>query len=107
VNLISTSSGKCLQPIQQSQNQGDAFVQQTCNGSAAQQWTVHKASGTTLHLIEKDSGLCLISLIDPVAGACRDTASTTDRAPVARAPRYVHKLTPKHRLARSEPVISI
>lgn len=59
VNLISSSSGKCLQPIQQSHNQGDAIVQQTCNGTAAQQWTVHKASGTTLHLIDKDSGLCL------------------------------------------------
>jgi hypothetical protein len=59
VNLVSSSSGKCLQPIQQSHNQGDAIVQQTCNGSAAQQWTVHEVSGTTLHLIDKDSGLCL------------------------------------------------
>src|SRR5215471_4052220 len=35
VNLVSAASGKCLQPINQSHNQGDAVVQQTCNGSAA------------------------------------------------------------------------
>jgi len=59
VNLVSAASGKCLQPINQSHNQGDAVVQQTCNGSAAQQWTVHAVSGTKFHLINKDSGLCL------------------------------------------------
>ncbi|HUA83813.1 MAG TPA: ricin-type beta-trefoil lectin domain protein [Bryobacteraceae bacterium] len=59
VNLVSAESGKCLQPINQSRNQGDAIVQQTCNGSVAQQWTVHAVSTGRLHLINKDSGLCL------------------------------------------------
>jgi len=59
VKLVSTASGKCLQPINQSHNQGDAIVQQTCNGSTAQQWTVHLVSSTKVHLINRESGLCL------------------------------------------------
>jgi hypothetical protein len=31
VKLVSAASGKCLQPIDQSHNRGDAIVQQTCN----------------------------------------------------------------------------
>jgi Ricin-type beta-trefoil lectin domain-like len=59
VNLVSAASGKCLQPVNQSHNQGDAIVQQTCNGSAAQQWTVHAVSSGKFHVINKDSGQCL------------------------------------------------
>ena len=59
VKLVSAQNGKCLQPINASHNQGDAIVQQPCNGSAAQQWTVHLVSGTKVHLINRASGLCL------------------------------------------------
>ena len=59
VKLVSASNGKCLQPINGSHNQGDAIVQQPCNGSTAQQWTVHLVSGTKVHLINRASGLCL------------------------------------------------
>jgi len=59
VKLVSTTSGKCLQPINQSHNRGDAIVQKVCNGSAAQQWTVHIVSATKVHLINRDSGLCM------------------------------------------------
>lgn len=59
VNLISAANGKCLQPINQSHNQGDAIVQQACNGSTAQQWTLHGVSGAKFHLINGESGLCL------------------------------------------------
>jgi hypothetical protein len=59
VKLVSASNGKCLQPVNGSHNQGDAIVQQTCNGSAAQQWTVHSVSSTKVHLINRASGLCL------------------------------------------------
>lgn len=59
VKLVSTASGKCLQPINQSHNRGDAIVQKTCNGSTAQQWTVHIVSATKVHLINRDSGLCM------------------------------------------------
>jgi hypothetical protein len=60
VKLVSTASGKCLQPINQSHNRGDAIVQKTCNGSIAQQWTVHVIDyGEKVHLINRDSGLCL------------------------------------------------
>jgi hypothetical protein len=59
VKLVSTASGKCLQPINQSHNRGDAIVQKTCNGSVAQQWTVHIVSATKVHLINRDSGLCM------------------------------------------------
>jgi ricin-type beta-trefoil lectin protein len=59
VKLVSSASGKCLQPVNGSHNQGDAIVQVTCNGSAAQQWTVHPVSSTKVHLINRASHLCL------------------------------------------------
>jgi hypothetical protein len=59
VKLVSSASGKCLQPVNGSHNQGDAIVQATCNGSAAQQWTVHAVSSTKVHLINRTSRLCL------------------------------------------------
>jgi hypothetical protein len=59
VNLVSGTNGKCLQPINQSHTQGDAIVQQTCNGSTAQQWTVRTVSDSAIHVINRDSGLCL------------------------------------------------
>lgn len=59
VKLVSAANGKCLQPINGSHNQGDAIVQVACNGSAAQQWTVHSVSSTKVHLINRASGLCL------------------------------------------------
>jgi len=59
VSFVSAASGKCLQPINEFRNQGDAIVQQTCNGRVAQQWTVHAVSGGKFHVINKDSGLCL------------------------------------------------
>jgi hypothetical protein len=59
VKLVSSTNGKCLQPVNGSHNQGDAIVQATCNGSTAQQWTVHLVSSTKVHLINRASGLCL------------------------------------------------
>lgn len=59
VKLVSASSGKCLQPINGSLNQGDAIVQQSCNGSTAQQWTVKSVSSTKVHLVNRASHLCL------------------------------------------------
>src|SRR5579872_1867734 len=59
VKLVSAQNGKCLQPVNGSHNQGDAIVQQPCDGSAAQQWTVHLVSGTKVHLINRAIGLCL------------------------------------------------
>jgi hypothetical protein len=59
VKLVSSQSGKCLQPIKNSTTQGDAVVQETCNGSPAQQWTVHLVSSTAVHLINGNSHLCL------------------------------------------------
>ncbi len=59
VKLVSVENGKCLQPINGSPNQGDAIVQQPCNGSVAQQWTVKLVSSTKLHLVNRASNLCL------------------------------------------------
>jgi Ricin-type beta-trefoil lectin domain-like len=59
VKLVSASSGKCLQPINGSLTQGDAIVQESCNGSAAQQWTVKSVSSTKVHLVNRSSHLCL------------------------------------------------
>jgi hypothetical protein len=59
VKLVSNSSGKCLQPINGSLVQGDAVVQQTCNGSLAQQWQIHGVSSTAVHLINRQSQLCM------------------------------------------------
>jgi len=55
VKLVSQSSGKCLQPMGGSTEQGTLIVQVTCNGSIAQQWTDHNG----VHLINRASGLCL------------------------------------------------
>lgn len=59
VKLVSASNGKCLQPINSSRTQGDAIVQEACNGSTAQQWTVKSVSSTKVHLVNRTSGLCL------------------------------------------------
>jgi hypothetical protein len=59
VKLVSAESGKCLQPVNGSLTQGQAIVQQTCNGSVAQQWTVATVSSTKVHLVNRSSGLCL------------------------------------------------
>jgi len=59
VKLVSVQNGKCLQPINGSLNRGDAIVQETCNGSVAQQWTVVSVSSTKSHLVNRSSRLCL------------------------------------------------
>jgi hypothetical protein len=59
VKLVSSADGQCLQPVNASHNQGDAIVQEPCDGSTAQQWTVHSVSSTKVHLINRASGLCL------------------------------------------------
>jgi hypothetical protein len=59
VKLVSGESGKCLQPVNGTLLQGQPIVQETCNGSVAQQWTVDDVSSTKVHLINRSSGLCL------------------------------------------------
>jgi hypothetical protein len=59
VKLVSVESGKCLQPVNGSLTQGEAIVQETCNGSVAQQWTVTTVSSTKVHLVNRSSRLCL------------------------------------------------
>jgi hypothetical protein len=59
VKLVSAENGKCLQPINGSLNQGDAIIQQPCNGSVAQQWTVKSVSSTKVHLVNRASHFCL------------------------------------------------
>jgi hypothetical protein len=57
VKLMSVQNGKCLQPA--SLNHGDVIVQQACDGSHAQQWTVHLVSSTKVHLVNRASHFCL------------------------------------------------
>jgi hypothetical protein len=59
VKLVSVESAKCLQPVGGSTTQGVAIVQESCNGSAAQQWTVKTISSTKVHLVNRSSNLCL------------------------------------------------
>ncbi len=59
VKLVSVQSGKCLQPINGSANQGDAIVQMTCNGARAQQWLAPSGFATKFHLVNRASRLCL------------------------------------------------
>jgi hypothetical protein len=59
VKLVSVSSGKCLQPLDGSSDRGVAVVQQTCDGSVAQQWLVPAGVTTKVHLINRASNLCL------------------------------------------------
>ena len=59
VKLVNSQSGKCLQPINGSSAQGVAIVQETCNGSAVQQWTVTKVNSTRVHLVNRSSHMCL------------------------------------------------
>ena len=59
----------CLQPINESNAQDVAIVQQPCNGSAAQQWTKVQVSGEIYHYVNGLSGLCL----DARGGAANHT----------------------------------
>jgi len=56
VKLVSAYNGKCLQPA--SLDEGDVIIQQSCNGSHAQQWIVDVISNK-VHLINRASGYCL------------------------------------------------
>ena len=60
--LVSVSNGECLQPVNGSLNQGDAIVQEPCDGSSAQQWTTSDddcTNCTYFHLVNGASHLCL------------------------------------------------
>jgi hypothetical protein len=59
VKLVSLQNGKCLQPVNESANAGDAIVQMTCSGRPAQQWRVTSVSSTKVHLVNRASNLCL------------------------------------------------
>jgi hypothetical protein len=59
VKLVNSQSGKCLQPLNGSSVQGVAIIQMTCNGSAAQQWTVTNVNSTRVHLVNRSSRMCL------------------------------------------------
>jgi hypothetical protein len=67
--LVSAESGQCLQPVDGSSALGAAVVQEPCNGSAAQQWTVEPPLGTKVHLVNRANGLCL----DARGGAANGT----------------------------------
>ena len=57
VQLVNQESSKCLQPVNGSE--GAAIVQETCNGSVAQQWTVTNVNSTRVHLVNRSSHMCL------------------------------------------------
>jgi hypothetical protein len=59
IKLVSVGSARCLQPVNGSADQGAAIVQEPCNGSVAQQWTVKLVSSTKVHLVNRSSDLCL------------------------------------------------
>ncbi|MBF8194313.1 RICIN domain-containing protein [Nonomuraea sp. K274] len=59
VKLVSGQNRKCLQPDKGSLETATRIVQQTCNGSLAQQWTVTPVSSTKVHLVNRASKLCL------------------------------------------------
>jgi hypothetical protein len=59
IKLVNAASGKCLQPVNGSLSQGAAIVQETCNGSVAQQWLVTSALTTKLHVVNRASQFCL------------------------------------------------
>jgi ricin-type beta-trefoil lectin protein len=67
VKLVSAQNGKCLQPINGSSNAGDAVVQETCNGSDAQQWT-SKPAHHQMNLVNRSSNLCLDARGGPTDG---------------------------------------
>jgi hypothetical protein len=59
VKLVSVQNAKCLQPVNGSTEPGAAIVQEPCNGSAAQQWTIKPVSSTKVHLVNRSTHLCL------------------------------------------------
>ena len=59
VRLVNVQNGRCLQPVGGSTLAGAAIVQQACDGSPAQQWTVTPVSSTRVHLVDRGTGLCL------------------------------------------------
>jgi Ricin-type beta-trefoil lectin domain len=57
--IYSFLSNQCLQPINESTDQGAEIVQEPCNGGAAQQWTAVPVSDNIFHYMNGLSGLCL------------------------------------------------
>jgi hypothetical protein len=67
VQLVNQESSKCLQPVNGSE--GAAIVQETCNGSVAQQWTVTQGEYNAEYA-NRSSGMC----IDAFGGATNGTS---------------------------------
>jgi len=64
---IATFEGnQCLQPVNGSTKRGAAIVQETCNGSVAQQWTEVSVGNNSFHYVNGLSGLCLDARGRPV-----------------------------------------
>jgi hypothetical protein len=56
VQLVNQESGECLQPANGSE--GAAIVQETCNGSLAQQWTVTQGEYNAEYA-DRSTGMCI------------------------------------------------
>jgi hypothetical protein len=54
--IVNQESGKCLQPANGSE--GAAIVQETCNGSLAQQWTVTQGEYNA-EFADRSTGMCI------------------------------------------------
>jgi hypothetical protein len=67
VELRSAYSFACLQPAGGSSGLGVAIIQEPCNDTLAQQWTVTSAS-SGVHLVNGSSGLCMDARGGAVSG---------------------------------------
>lgn len=70
VEIVSRSSGKCLDISGASTNPGAPAIQWTCHGGANQQWRLESAGGGGYRIISRQSGHAL----DVAGAAVNDTA---------------------------------
>jgi hypothetical protein len=67
--LQNIGTGKCLQPVAGTFDEGAAIVQQPCNGSTAQQWALVSLGGTTYRIKSLLSGYCLETRLGATNGS--------------------------------------
>jgi hypothetical protein len=67
--IQNTATGMCLQPVAGALDDGEAIVQEHCDGSIAQGWAPISLGGSSYHFLNELSGLCL----DARGGAANGT----------------------------------
>ncbi len=105
--LYNFLSNQCLQPINGSTSQGAAIVQEPCNDSPAQSWTVVSVGNNIFHYVNVLSGLCLDARGKAVNGTPIQRGPATASAMRTGNLGKTTAMTTFHRCSRGSPALAV